>query len=154
MKSRILPILILCLGCQILLAVNPMLEDLKHLDSKKKLKFVLQDGTTFKGYIIKSEDNRIYSVSTRKEKRLAINNNCDHCLITNVSDIKTIKVKKLAPIFAVTFMLVGFALALAIAAFTTAENSNGPLLSTTLMILLPLFLLVGFGLGSFLDEFI
>jgi len=155
MNQRVVLIIFCSLLCQIMFAVNPQSHKLKHLDSKKKLKFKLQDGSTFKGFIVKTEGDQIYTVPTRLEKRLASKNNCKDCLITSVHQIEKIKVKKLAPVFAITFLFLGFALSLAIAALSsTAEKRGNFSLSTSFMILLPIFLLIGFGIGSFLDEFI
>ena len=88
MACRSLLIFFCCFSSQVLFAVEQPSIKLKRLNSKKKLKITLNNDSVFKAFVVKVEDNKIYTDPTKKAKRLASKDECTDCRITSIEQVK------------------------------------------------------------------
>lgn len=143
-------------------AITPTIEATRIIESKKKLKFILKDGSSFRAFVVKKENDQIYTVSKRKQRKLALENDCANCAMTSIVEIEKIKpTKKLATIMAISFgAIVLFLFVAAIGLNYNAErngnDSFGDVLFTSsnlyaAIVLLSLALFIGYSLGGAID---
>jgi len=92
---------------QFLLAVPNQLSKPQKIKLYKKVKIKLNDKSSFSGFIVKVEDDLLYTVNSRKERKKALNNDCANCRVIPMSDIKKIRHKGFIWGIVILILLVG-----------------------------------------------
>jgi len=132
-------------------ATSSTLAVLKKKPKAKKIKIQLKNGEKYKGYIIKVDDDFVYSVPRKKMVQDALDNNCESCAKVPLESIaKVYKKSKFLLILGGVLLLIGIGVGVFVFS-SDGPGDRGFLLFYLLLLTiasLPILFGIGWGVGS------
>jgi hypothetical protein len=153
-KAFTLVLVLLSMNC--LQATTTSLSPIGKNPKAKKIKIELENGEKYKGYIVKVDDEYVYSVPKKRMVQAAMDNNCKDCAKVPLSAIaKVHKKSKFLLVLGSVLLLLGVGAVIWAGGASNSSGDGGFLfLGLLLLILLglPVLFFSGWGIGSFLKK--
>lgn len=136
---------------------NKITFDVEVLNKKtrvKKIKLELYNGKKIKAFVIRVDDQYVYSVPKRKMVRTALDFNCQNCDKTLLSSIKKVqKTSNFLLILASVLLVLGFGL-ITILAAGSRDSDQSTIVSTIYLIIaaIPISFFIGWAIGALLKK--